>query len=110
MRAGSLWIRKRTRHGLRWKPRDPFPRGKKLPWDISLDWPVHRRWNCYSIIYGFVPAEKNPVDSYRLKKGGDDVLQLHEWSTTLEEDRKVLEMLSGGDVTRIRLKEAYSNE
>ena len=67
--------------------------------------------------YGFVPAEKNPVDSYMLKKGGDDVLQLHEWSTTLEEDRKMLEMLSDDDVNlrkilnfRIRLKEAYSNE
>lgn len=63
--------------------------------------------------YGFVPQE-NRIDTLMLKKGGDESLDLDEWSTTLEEDKKTLEV--GGDSLgnmanvlrfRIKLKESY---
>lgn len=41
--------------------------------------------------YGFVP-EENKYDKFMLKKGGDDCIEsLDGWSTTLEEDEKMLE-------------------
>jgi hypothetical protein len=44
--------------------------------------------------YGFV-ATGNPIDQYMLKKGGNDCLGAGDWSTTLEEDESMLQMVSG---------------
>ena len=67
--------------------------------------------------YGFVPTE-NKIDALMLKKGGDDAIaSIDGWSTTLEEDRAMLEMTSEDDVNlrkilsfRIKLKESYQEE
>jgi SET domain len=63
--------------------------------------------------YGFVPSS-NRIDSIMLVKGGDDVITtLEGWTTTLEEDRTMLEMAKDDPVLqkilrfRIRLKESY---
>jgi SET domain len=43
--------------------------------------------------YGFVP-EPNKVDSFLLRKGGDDTISsLDGWTTTLEEDQSMLKMM-----------------
>ena len=64
--------------------------------------------------YGFVP-DKNKIDPFMLKKGGDDsITSLDGWTTTLDEDKAMLSMAEGDDTLkkilnfRIRLKEAYS--
>jgi hypothetical protein len=63
--------------------------------------------------YGFVPSS-NRIDSIMLKKGGDDAISsLGGWTTTLEEDRTMLEMSKDDPILqkilrfRIRLKESY---
>eukprot|EP00980_Cylindrotheca_fusiformis_P017202 scaffold5296_cov215-Cylindrotheca_fusiformis.AAC.5 len=63
--------------------------------------------------YGFVP-HNNRIDEFMLAKGGDDAIaSLDGWTTTLEEDKLMLEMASGEDTLkkildfRIRLKESY---
>jgi SET domain len=73
--------------------------------------------------HGFVEAG-NPMDAYMLRRGGDDILALSDWSTTLDEDvalqTALLHDASGGwsvaDDTlhkilqfRIQLKQSYSN-
>lgn len=72
--------------------------------------------------YGFVPSEGNPIDQYMLKKGGDDTIAAPDgWTTTLEEDKSMLQsLISEGDSEdpdactlrkilqfRIQLKESY---
>jgi SET domain len=65
--------------------------------------------------YGFVPRVENPIDRLMLKKGGDDVFAtVNEWSTSLEEDVRMMGMLGPDDralqkalALRVRLKEAY---
>ena len=65
--------------------------------------------------YGFVPRLENPIDRLTLKKGGDDVLAtVNDWSTSREEDARMMGMLGPDDralqkalALRIRLKEAY---
>jgi hypothetical protein len=64
--------------------------------------------------YGFVPSS-NRIDSLMLKKGGDDcIMSLDGWTTTLEEDRTMLQMAEDDPVLgkilrfRIRLKESYA--
>jgi hypothetical protein len=42
--------------------------------------------------YGFIPDDGNPVDSYMLRKYGKD-FALADWSTTLQDDLEVMEML-----------------
>ena len=64
--------------------------------------------------YGFVPPTDNIIDSLILRKGGADVFTTaSEWSTTVDEDRRMLEMLEEEDhimrrilLFRIRMKEA----
>ena len=67
------------------------------------------------IDYGFVPSS-NRIDSIMLEKGGDDTITtLDGWTTTLEEDKTMLEMAKDDPVLqkilqfRIRLKESYKN-
>ena len=44
--------------------------------------------------YGFVEP-KNPVDKFMLRKGGDDCFTtLKDWTTSLEEDERILQMLN----------------
>jgi hypothetical protein len=44
--------------------------------------------------YGFVDVNDNAVDRFILKKGGDDcIASVDGWTTTLEEDEKVLDIL-----------------
>jgi len=68
--------------------------------------------------YGFVPTA-NRIDSFMLKKGGDDCLaSVGDWSTTLEEDETMLKMATESDDSdetlakilafRVQLKKAYS--
>ena len=69
----------------------------------------------------FVPvdcgAHDNPIDRLMLKKGGEDCIEnLNGWTTTLDEDEKVLSMLDN-DATlkkilsfRIRLKKSYPSD
>ena len=63
--------------------------------------------------YGFVPSA-NKIDALMLQKGGDDTItDLDGWSTTLEEDKLIVEMAKDDPVVqkslqfRIRLKESY---
>lgn len=67
--------------------------------------------------YGFVPT-RNRIDSLMLQKGGEGVLAKDHWTTTLEEDQSMLEMLPDDDSSetanlrkilsfRIKLKSAY---
>jgi len=63
--------------------------------------------------YGFVPSS-NKIDELMLKKGGDDTIgSLDGWTTTLEEDKTMVEMAKDDPVLqkilkfRIRLKESY---
>lgn len=63
--------------------------------------------------YGFVPSS-NKIDVLMLKKGGDDTISdLNGWTTTLEEDKTMVEMAKDDPVLqkilqfRIRLKESY---
>ncbi|KAG7355677.1 SET methyltransferase domain containing protein [Nitzschia inconspicua] len=63
--------------------------------------------------YGFVPSS-NRIDSIMLEKGGDDAIaKLDGWTTTLDEDKTMLEMSRDDPVLqkilqfRIRLKESY---
>ncbi len=63
--------------------------------------------------YGFVPSS-NKIDEMMLKKGGDDTISsLDGWTTTLEEDKTMVEMAKDDPVLqkilkfRIRLKESY---
>jgi hypothetical protein len=63
--------------------------------------------------YGFVP-HSNRIDEFMLDKAGDDAIaSLDGWTTTLDEDKAMLEMAEVDDVLkkilnfRIRLKEAY---
>jgi hypothetical protein len=63
--------------------------------------------------YGFVPSE-NKIDALMLQKGGDDTItDLDGWTTTLEEDKLIVEMAKDDPVVqtilqfRIRLKESY---
>jgi len=70
--------------------------------------------------HGFVPSHSNPIDRYMLEKGGEDCIEsLDGWTTTREEDKSLLSMLSSedqGDTStlekimsfRIRLKESYA--
>ena len=67
--------------------------------------------------YGFFDPE-NKVDTVMLRKGGDDCISnLDGWTTTLEEDQKMLEMVkddSSNPLTKIlgfraKLKEAYKD-
>lgn len=64
--------------------------------------------------YGFVPSS-NKIDEMMLKKGGDDTItSLDGWTTTLEEDKTMVEMAKDDPVLqkilsfRIRLKESCS--
>ena len=64
--------------------------------------------------YGFVPSS-NKIDEIMLKKGGDDTItSLDGWTTTLEEDKIIVEMAKDDPVLqkilqfRIRLKESYA--
>jgi SET domain len=65
--------------------------------------------------YGFVPKNENPIDRLMLKRGGDDVLSTaKDWTTSCEEDVRMMEMLDPDDramqkalALRIRLKQAY---
>ncbi len=64
--------------------------------------------------YGFVPSS-NKIDERMLKKGGDDTIaSLDGWTTTLEEDKTMVEMAKDDPVLqkilkfRIRLKESCS--
>jgi SET domain len=65
--------------------------------------------------YGFVPKNENLIDRLMLKKGGDDVLATAaDWTTSCEEDVRMMAMLGPDDramqkalALRIRLKEAY---
>ena len=64
--------------------------------------------------YGFVPSS-NKIDEMMLKKGGDDTIaNLDGWTTTLEEDKTMVEMAKDDPVLqkilkfRIRLKESCS--
>ncbi len=64
--------------------------------------------------YGFVPSS-NKIDEMMLKKGGDDTIaSLDGWTTTLEEDKTIVEMAKDDPVLqkilkfRIRLKESYA--
>jgi hypothetical protein len=65
--------------------------------------------------YGFVPKHENPIDRLMLKKGGDDVIPTAgQWSTSVEEDQRMMDMLGPNDhamrnalALRIRLKRAY---
>jgi hypothetical protein len=67
--------------------------------------------------YGIVPTEENKVDAFMLRKGGDDcIASLDGWSTTLEEDEAMLEMMAEDDddvnlrkilAFRIKMKKAY---
>lgn len=63
--------------------------------------------------YGFVP-HSNRIDQFMLKKGGDDAITtLDGWTTTLEEDQRMLKMADDENTLkkilnfRIRLKESY---
>ena len=63
--------------------------------------------------YGFVPTV-NKIDAMMLKKGGDDTIaDLNGWTTTLEEDKTIIEMAEDDPILskiiqfRIRLKESY---
>ena len=65
--------------------------------------------------YGFVPSD-NKIDALMLKKGGDDtIVGLDGWTTTLEEDKTMVEMAKDDPILqkilqfRIRLKESYGN-
>jgi len=65
--------------------------------------------------YGFVPSA-NKIDALMLQKGGDDTIaDLDGWTTTLEEDKTMVEMAKDDPVLqkilqfRIRLKESYGN-
>lgn len=42
--------------------------------------------------YGFVDSG-NPVDKFLLKKGGDGILNRDDWTTTLEEDQTMMNMM-----------------
>jgi len=70
--------------------------------------------------YGFVDAS-NPIDTLMLRKGGEDAISSPDgWTTTLEEDKTMLGMLSSENeedgilkkilTFRIKLKEAYREE
>jgi len=63
--------------------------------------------------YGFVPSS-NRIDKLMLSKGGDDTIEsVNDWTTSLEEDKTMLEMAKEDPVLkmilqfRIRLKESY---
>ena len=63
--------------------------------------------------YGFVP-QSNKIDTFMLKKGGDEcITSLDGWTTTLEEDLAMLDMAKGDPTLskilnfRIKLKQAY---
>lgn len=90
----------------------PIPVGKEIK--------IAYRFGVYSTVelllnYGFVP-EQNKVDTIMLRKGGDDTIaSLDGWTTTLEEDQSMLNMMEA-DVSsplkkilefRKTLKEAY---
>ena len=88
----------------------PIPAGKEITiaYGSGADSSVELLAN-----YGFVP-ESNPLDTYMLRKGGDDCLtSLADWTTTIDEDKSVLEMASDEPNLqkilkfRIKLKEAY---
>jgi SET domain len=72
--------------------------------------------------YGFVPDDGNPVDAYLLRKYGKD-FALADWSTTLQEDLEVMEMLRDEPAMdqeeeilrmvlqfRIQLKRSYASD
>ena len=64
--------------------------------------------------YGFVP-DKNNIDTFLLRKGGDDCSDsLDGWSTTLEEDEAQLSQATGNMVNilklRIKMKKSYPSE
>ena len=61
--------------------------------------------------YGFVSVN-NPVDKYMLQKGGDGVLKLDEWTTTLDEDRQLLDLATNDRLRtilqfRVQIKGSY---
>lgn len=71
--------------------------------------------------YGFTPDDGNPVDTYLLRKHAKD-FTLNDWSTTLQEDLEVMEMLNDGPAVdredqtlrmvlqfRIQLKQSYAD-
>jgi len=96
----------------------PIPQGKEITisYGSGIDSSVELLLN-----YGFVPIEGNRVDAFMLKKGGDDAItSLDGWTTTLEEDKTMLNLLDSEEdgsseslhlrkilSFRIRLKEAY---
>ena len=69
--------------------------------------------------YGFVP-KSNKIDEFMLKKGGDETISsLQGWTTTIQEDRAMVEMIGQNEEDaclrkilnfRIRLKESYVDE
>ena len=70
--------------------------------------------------YGLV-VDHNPVDKFMLQKGGDDCFaSVNEWTTTLEEDEKLLALLQQESERnerletilqfRIQLKKSYEAE
>jgi len=91
----------------------PIPAGNEIK--------INYRSGVYSSVelllnYGFVPEDNN-VDSWLLtKKDGDDMIaNLDDWTTTLEEDRRMIKMMEGepdGPLKKIlafrtKMKEAY---
>jgi hypothetical protein len=69
--------------------------------------------------YGFVP-KSNKIDEFMLKKGGDDTItNLQGWTTSIDEDKAMLDMIGTTEEDaclrkilnfRIRLKESYVDE
>ena len=69
--------------------------------------------------YGIVP-KSNKIDEFMLKKGGEETISsLQGWTTTLEEDRAMIDMIGQSEEDaclrkilnfRIRLKESYVEE
>jgi hypothetical protein len=64
--------------------------------------------------YGFVPMQENPIDRLMMKKGGDGIIPPDQWSTSVEEDQRMMDMLGPDDhamrkalALRVRLKQAY---
>lgn len=68
--------------------------------------------------YGFVPTS-NKIDEFMLQKGGEEcITNLDGWTTTLEEDQTMLQMMTSDEDNnetlkkilqfRIRLKESYT--
>jgi hypothetical protein len=93
----------------------PIPQGREINmrYGSGLDSSVELLLN-----YGIVQTEENKIDALMLRKGGDDcIADLEGWTTTLEEDEAILEMIAEDDTAdnlrkilafRIKMKKAYA--